>query len=100
MRQVHIHIDRLVVEGMGERDKAAFVRALERRLRAMAMDVASESGSRRMERIDAGVMGAGSNADAAAGQVVRAVGKALGKPANARPGGAGRGPAGNGASHG
>jgi hypothetical protein len=84
MKQVHIAIDRLVVDGLPLRDKQAFVRALEEKLRALAADVATEGagGTRRIAKVDAGGMRTGAGPEEMAAQVVKAVRRALGPRAS------------------
>jgi hypothetical protein len=91
---VHIHLDRLLVEGLPAGEKQAFLRALEERMRALAADVATEgmNRSQRIVKVDAGVMRGLGGAETAAGQVVKAVRRALapgGSAGKMRPMGAG-----------
>ena len=82
-RTVHIHIDRLVVDGIDARGQQRFVRALEVQL-AEAVRGADAAGAfrgdgstRHIGRVDAGEMRAGSTPERAAGQVAKAVGTAI-----------------------
>jgi hypothetical protein len=82
-RIVHIHIERLVVDGIDARGQQRFVRALEAQLAesargAVAVGVFAGDGvMRRIGRVDAGEMRAGTTPEHAAGQVAKAVGTAI-----------------------
>jgi hypothetical protein len=82
-RTVHIHIERLVVDGIDERGQQRFVRALEAQLAESARGAAAagvfagDGVMRRIGRVDAGEMRAGVTPERAAGQVVKAVGAAI-----------------------
>jgi hypothetical protein len=82
-RTVHIHIERLVVDGIDARGQNRFVRALEAQL-AESAHQASAGGAfagdgvmRQIGRVDAGEMRAGATPERAAGQVARAIGTAI-----------------------
>ena len=80
---VHIHIERLVVDGIDARGQQRFVRALEAQLAESARGAAAGGVSagdgvmRRIGRVDAGEMRAGATPERAAGQVAKAVGAAI-----------------------
>jgi hypothetical protein len=82
-RTVHIHIDRLVVDGIDARGQQRFVRALEAQLAEAARGAAAagvfagDGVMRRIRRVDAGEMRAGTTPERAAGQVATAVGTAI-----------------------
>jgi hypothetical protein len=82
-RTVHIHIDRLVVEGIDARGQQRFVRALEAQLAEAARGAATVGAfagnglMRRIGRVDAGEMRAGATPERAAAQVASAVGAAI-----------------------
>ena len=82
MRAVHVHIDRMVVEGLPEPQQRQFGRALEDRLRALAASGIADgfaSGARvRIPALDAGQLRAGATASQAAAQVVRSIEKSIG----------------------
>ena len=82
-RTVHIHIERLVVDGIDARGQQRFVSALEAQLAGSAR-VAAASGAfagygsaRRIGRVDAGEILAGATPDRAARQVAKAIGSAI-----------------------
>jgi hypothetical protein len=82
-RTVHIHIERLVVDGIDARGQQRFVRALEAQLAEVARGAAVAGAfggnglARRIGRVDAGEMRAGARPETAAGQVAKAVGTAI-----------------------
>jgi hypothetical protein len=82
-RTVHIHIDRLVVDGIDAGGQQRFVRALEAQLAEAARGAAAGGAfagtglTRRIGRVDAGEMRAGATPERAAGQVAKAVGAAI-----------------------
>jgi hypothetical protein len=82
-RTVHIHIERLVVDGIDGRGQQRFVRALEVQLAEAARGAATagafarDSVMRHIGRVDAGEMRAGATPERAAGQVAKAVGTAI-----------------------
>jgi len=82
-RTVHIHIERLVVDGIDARGQQWFIRALEAQLvdaargAAAAGVFAGHRVMRQIGRIDAGEMRAGTTPERAAGQVAKAVGTAI-----------------------
>jgi len=82
-RTVHIHIDRLVVDGIDARGQQRFVRALEAQLAdtvrgaAAARAFQGHGFARHIGRVDAGEMRAGATPERAAGQVAKAIGTAI-----------------------
>jgi hypothetical protein len=82
-RTVHIHIERLVVDGIDARGQQRFVAALEAQLAeaacgaAAAEAFAGDGVMRRIGRVDAGEMRSGATPERAAGQVAKAVGTAI-----------------------
>jgi hypothetical protein len=82
-RTVHIHIERLIVDGIDARGQQRFVRALEAQLAesaraaAEARVFAGDAIMRHIGRVDAGEMRAGATPEHAAGQVAKAVGTAI-----------------------
>ena len=76
-RALHIHINRMVVEGLPARAQQGFVRALEKQLGQMACDglPAAFYGatSRRIATLDAGRLGPGATPEEAAAQVTAAL---------------------------
>jgi hypothetical protein len=82
-RTVHIHIGRLVVDGVDGPGQQRFMRALETELAELARGAAaagvfaSHEGMRQIGRVDAGEMRAGATPERAAGKVAKAVGSAI-----------------------
>jgi hypothetical protein len=82
-RTVHIHIERLVVDGIDGRGQHRFVRALEAQLTEAARGAAAagvfagDGLAHRIGRVDAGEMRAEATPERAAGQVAKAVGIAI-----------------------
>jgi hypothetical protein len=82
-RTVHIHIDRLVVDGMDARGQQRFMRALEAQLAEAARQAVAAGAfradgfTRHIERVDAGEMPAGATPEKSAGHVAKAVGTAI-----------------------
>jgi len=79
-RSLHIHIDRLSVEGLRAQDQLTFVRALERQLTEMASGVlpkAFTAGSRSLAGFDAGRLHADATPEQAARQVTSALSATL-----------------------
>ena len=92
MRQVHLHIDRLVGEGVDARGRERFVAALEQQMTELASGLAAGAvDGRRIGRVDAGVLRAGATPEQAAGQVGGAVRAALRASPTEKPGGRGNG---------
>ena len=79
VKRVEVHIDRLMVDGLPAGERAAFVQALEERLRGVAMDAARQgmTESRRIAKVDAGVLRAGAGAEKAAEQVAESLRRPL-----------------------
>jgi len=81
MRSVHLHIDRIVVEGLPETGQRQFSRALEDRLRAWAgsgiADGFASDAWMRIRVLDAGQLRTGATASQAAAQVVRSVARSV-----------------------
>lgn len=75
-RALHIHIDRMVVEGLSALGQQRFVRALETQLTKMASDGfpnAFTGGARHIAALDAGRLRAGATPEQAAAQVTTAL---------------------------
>jgi len=91
-RTLHLHIDRLVVEGLPARSDKSFARALEAQLAKLAshglQDAFGRASRRRIASLDAGVMRAGATPEQAAAQVGDALRRGLGASAAGK--GAGR----------
>ena len=86
-RKVHIHIDRMVIEGLPPHAHQRFVRALETHLTQMVDAQAPRdlfaASSRRIASLDAGRLRAGATPEQAAAQVTAALhGKLAGKGIN------------------
>lgn len=82
-RTVHIHIERLAVDGIDAPGQQRFVRALEAQLAEAARGAAAGGAfagnglTRRIGRVDAGEMRAGATPERSAAQVATAVGAAI-----------------------
>lgn len=82
-RVVHIHIDRLVVDGIDARGEKRFVRALEAQLAESAREAAAAGAFaggalvQQISRVDAGEMRAGATPERAARQISKAIGTAI-----------------------
>jgi hypothetical protein len=76
-RALHIHIQRMVVEGLPAHGQQRFVRALETQLTKMASNgfanAFTGSGARRIATLDAGRLGANATPEQAAGQATAAL---------------------------
>jgi len=75
-RALHIHIDRMVVEGLPLMGQRRFVRALETQLTQMANDGLPNvftGGARHIPAVDAGRLRAGATPEQAASQVTAAL---------------------------
>jgi len=76
-RALHLHIDRLVVDGLPAQGKQRFVRALEAQLTRLAQDgmptAFAVGRARRIASLDAGPMRAGATPEQAAAQVTAAL---------------------------
>ena len=76
-RTVHIHIDRMVVQGLPAHAQQRFVRALEKQLAQMVEAQAphgfASGGSRRISSFDAGRLPRGASPEQAARQITAAL---------------------------
>ncbi len=76
-RVLHIHIDRMMVEGLPMHKQQRFVRALETQLSKLASDGLSDAlmgvGTRHISSLDAGRLRAGATPEQAAAQVTAAL---------------------------
>jgi hypothetical protein len=74
-RTFHLHIDRLVVNGVPAHSQSRFVRALETQLTKLASEGTHEAfgHDRRIASLDAGVLRAGATPEQAAAQVSAAL---------------------------
>jgi hypothetical protein len=93
MKSVHLHIDRIAVDGLSAVEQRQFARALETKLRALAMaDGIADGGDRNLGLVNAGVLRRGTSANQAAAQVVDAIrarlsrGSKAGQPSGSRGG--------------
>ncbi|HWE85322.1 MAG TPA: hypothetical protein VG267_10290 [Terracidiphilus sp.] len=74
MKSVHLHIDRITVDGLSAGEQRQFARALETKLRALAVaDGVADGGDRNLGAVNAGVLRRGAGANQAATQVVNAI---------------------------
>jgi|SRR5580658_4044345 hypothetical protein len=77
MKSIHLHIDRIVVEGLPEATQRHFISALEERLREFAASgIANEFSGRarkRIESLNAGQLQPGATPAQAAMQVVQTI---------------------------
>jgi len=77
MKTLHLHIDRIVVDGLPENGQPQFLRALESQLLELAesgiADQFSRNTRRRLQSIDAGQLRLGSSPAQAAAQVTAAI---------------------------
>ncbi|HUB00403.1 MAG TPA: hypothetical protein VMA34_18875 [Terracidiphilus sp.] len=81
MRAVHLHIDRIVVEGLPEARQLQFAGALEKQLRAWAASQAAEgiaSHGQPIPTLDAGLLKPDATARQAAMQVVNSIARRVG----------------------
>jgi hypothetical protein len=79
-RALHIHINRLSVEGLPACEQRLFMRALEKQLSALAsggLPGAFTGGTHHIAVFDAGRVWSGATAEQAARQVTTGLGKAL-----------------------
>lgn len=75
-RVLHLHIDRIVVDGLPASAQQRFVRALKSGLTEMAengIPPGLSAGKRRISSLDAGQLARGASGEQAAGQVLRAI---------------------------
>jgi hypothetical protein len=89
MKSLHIHIDRLVIDGLPPRQQRQFVRALEAQLESQLPQLASQafsSGrtSQRIARVNAGPMRMETTPERAATQVASALRGAIAGKGNGR----------------
>ncbi|HWG19559.1 MAG TPA: hypothetical protein VG225_03450 [Terracidiphilus sp.] len=93
MKSLHLHIDRIVVEGLSAADQRQFAAALEAQLRDLAgSGIANQlSGNvrRRMASLDAGWLRPGATPKQAAMQVVESIRQSIAAP---QPGNTSGGP--------
>lgn len=84
-RELKIHIDRLVVEGLPAQGQRRFVRALENQLAELASGLPVTSiAAGRIASVDAGQMRAGATPEHAASQVTAALRTAIAGRGNSR----------------
>jgi hypothetical protein len=89
MKELHIHIDRLVVDGLPRSQQRQFVRALEAQLETQLPQLASQAfasgrSSQRIARVSAGPMRTGTTPERAAIQVASALRGAISGKGNPR----------------
>lgn len=86
MRSVHLHIDRIAVEGLGEAEQRRFARTLDEHLHAWAASPAASSIAAnahvKISALDAGMLKPGATARQAATQVVNSLTRRLGASVN------------------
>ncbi len=86
MKAVHLHIDRIAVEGLEETEQRKFARTLEEHLEAWAASPAANgmaaNGHVKIPALDAGMLKPGATARQAATQVVNSLARRLGASAN------------------
>jgi hypothetical protein len=77
MKSLHLHIDRIVVEGLPESGQRRFMRALEAQLHELAdggiADAFTRNTRKRIQALNAGQLRAGATPEQAAAQVVRSI---------------------------
>jgi hypothetical protein len=77
MKALHLHIDRIVVEGLSESGQRRFARVLESQLQALAesgiADHFTRNTRKRLQALDVGQLRAGATAEQAAAQVIRSI---------------------------
>jgi len=89
MKSLHIHIDRLVVEGLAPAQQRQFVRALEAQLESQLPQIASQAfasgrSSQRIARVMASPMRTATTPERAATQVASALRGAIAGKGNPR----------------
>ncbi|HUY93897.1 MAG TPA: hypothetical protein VMU71_01320 [Terracidiphilus sp.] len=93
MREIHLNIDRITVEGLSAAEQRSFTRALEAELRALAaagrLDAAAGGEDRAIRNLHAGELRPGTTANRAAAQVAGSIRQAL--PGRVGPGAGSRG---------
>ncbi len=81
MKAVHLHIDRVVVDGLPAAGQRQFARSLEERLRAWAAGGAADGlatgADVRIGALDAGLLRPDATTAQAAGQVVRSIARGV-----------------------
>jgi len=85
MRTVHVHIDRIAVDGLDETAQRQFAHSLQEQLRAWAASGAANGvalNALKIPALDAGMIKPGATAPQAAAQVINAVARRLGVNAN------------------
>jgi hypothetical protein len=82
---VHLHIDRLVVEGLPEAQQRQFARSLEQQLRAWAVSGVTRNSRVRVQTLSAGILKPGATASEAASQVIHSLTHRLGGSAHSGP---------------
>lgn len=77
MKALHLHIDRIVVEGLSESGQRRFARALEAQLHALAESGIADSFTRttrkRIQSLEVGQLRPGATPEQAAAQVIRSI---------------------------
>jgi hypothetical protein len=77
MKALHLHIDRIVVEGLSESGQRRFARVLEAQLHALAesgiADHFTRSTRKRVQALEVGQLRPGATPEQAAAQVVRSI---------------------------
>lgn len=96
MKSLHLHIDRIVVEGLSQAGQRRFAGALEAQLRAMTEGETGEgdllnqftrSTRKRIPALNAGQLRPGASPEQAAAQVVRSIRQSIGSGQGARANG-------------
>jgi len=81
MREVHLHIDRITVEGLSATEQRRFARVLEAQLHAFAegggADAIAGGGDRTIRTLNAGKLAPRASASGAAAQVVKTLRQSL-----------------------
>lgn len=90
MKTLHLHIDRIVVEGLSPSDQRQFARSLEHELRQLGQSgIAGEfkgNTRRRIQSLQAGILKPGSRAPQAAAQIAAAIRSSLSARDKSNPG--------------
>jgi hypothetical protein len=77
MKSLHLHIDRIVVEGLSESGQRRFARVLEAQLHALAESGIADNFTRntrkRLQALEVGQLRPGATPEQAAAQVVRSI---------------------------
>ena len=81
MKEIHLHIDRITVEGLSAGEQRRFARALETELHALAAEAGvgaiAAGDDRRIRSVNAGVVLPGVSANRAAAQVAKSIRRSL-----------------------